>query len=404
MIIFRLTIVLPVLVAFGLIGILRPSKEFDSNADVLTKSERSIDFEGLSDSRARRALRVNLKREVTEFTVAEILAQLPEKFSRHLPEAATAEWLRAEALLRQLGVLMGGEAITEVLKRYDGDVTMDDPFAAMAVVFEGWLSADPATAIDGFIVILESERLDGDGLNTMSWRGRQFRTRDKQGNYGYEIMQRAILSVVATVDPVRGFDLFRDGLLPPDSRHLEAFGEGMGQDTDWMAFKADLEGLVEWKTPSTSFSGHDGVVTAVLKGWSQWDLDAALTWAFEEVGTHGADADLMTSHVIQSVQDTGRLFEWFEQNRGEEVVTDERVSAFAERFFRDPGTENFQRLLLLTKNSSVRVSILEVAFNDFGSWRGFSRVDAFALIEAAQLAEGDEVYFLEKVEQLKSLR
>ncbi|MDA7887233.1 hypothetical protein N9B29_02350, partial [bacterium] len=233
-----------------------------------------------------------------------------------------------------------------------------------------WLSADSSAAIDGFVAILESEFQEEDGKKTMIWKGRQFKARDDKGNYGYEIMQREILTAVATVDPVRGFDIFRDGLLPPDSRHLEAFGKGMGEDTDWMAFKTELEELVEWKTPSTGFSGHNGVVTAVLKGWSRWDLDAALKWGFEAVEGEGSDVVSGDAQVILAVEDRERVFEWFEQNRGKEVVTDERVDAFAGRFVGEPGTENFERLLALTDDSATRVSILEVAFNDFGSFRG----------------------------------
>ena len=401
MIILRLAIALPVLGVFGLIGALKPSKESGLDKNVATRSERIINSEHLSGSKARRALRANLERDVTDLTVAEILEQLPEEFHRGSRKTATVEELRAEALLRQLGVLLGGEAITEVLKRYDGETTMNDPFSAMAVVFEGWLSADSSAAIDGFVAILESEFQEEDGKKTMIWKGRQFKARDDKGNYGYEIMQREILTAVATVDPVRGFDIFRDGLLPPDSRHLEAFGKGMGEDTDWMAFKTELEELVEWKTPSTGFSGHNGVVTAVLKGWSRWDLDAALKWGFEAVEGEGSDVVSGDAQVILAVEDRERVFEWFEQNRGKEVVTDERVDAFAGRFVGEPGTENFERLLALTDDSATRVSILEVAFNDFGSFRGGGKADAVALIEAAQLSEKDEAKFQEKVEQLK---
>jgi hypothetical protein len=143
------------------------------------------------------------------------------------------------------------------------------------------------------------------------------------------------------------------------------------------------------------------VVTAVLKGWSRWDLDAALKWGFEAVEGEGSDVVSGDAQVILAVEDRERVFEWFEQNRGEEVVTDERVDAFAGRFVGEPGTENFERLLALTDDSATRVSILEVAFNDFGSFRGFSKADAVALIEAAQLSEEDEAKFQEKVEQLK---
>lgn len=401
MIILRLAIALPLLAAFGLIGLLKPSKEFGPDEGVSTQSKRVIDPVRLSAIEARRALRVNLEREVTDFTVAEILEQLPEKFSRPSPEATTAEWLRAEALLRQLGVLMGGEAIAEVLKRYDGEMLMDDPFSAMGVVFEGWLSADPSAAIAGFTEILESEVLDEDGHKTMAWQGLQFRGREKKGSYSYEIMQCTVLSAVATADPVRGLEILREGLLPTDSLHLEAFGEGMSEDTDWMAFRKELEELVHLKSPSTAFSGHDGVVTAVLKGWSRWDLDAALRWGFEEVEANGADDHLNEGDVIQSIQDQGRLIEWFEQNRDEEVVTDERVITLANRLIHDSGTEDFQRLLSLTKDSSTRLSILEVVFQDFGGWRGFSRAEASNLIEAAQLSEEDEAKFLPKVDQLK---
>ena len=400
-IILRLAIALPLLAAFGLIGTLKPSKESDPKEDVSTKRERVIHPRRLGDSKAAQALRANLERDVTDLTVAEILEQLPEEFHRGSRKTATVEELRAEALLRQLGVLMGGEAITEVLKRYDGEMVVDSPFSAMAVVFEGWLSADPVTAIDGFVAILESEFQGEDGMKTMNWQGRQFKARDDKGNYGYEIMQREILTAVATVDPVRGFDIFRDGLLPPDSRHLEAFGKGMGEDTDWMAFKTELEELVEWKTPSTGFSGHNGVVTAVLKGWSRWDLDAALKWGFEEVEGKGSDVVSLDAQVILAVEDRERVFEWFEQNRDEEVVTDERVDAFAVRFIGEPGTENFERLLALTDDSATRISILEVAFNDFGSFRGFSKAEAISLLEAAELSEEDEAQFMEKVDRLK---
>ncbi len=399
MIILRLAIALPVLAAFGLIGALTSSEESDSDNHVPARSERVIDPDRFSASKARRALRANLERDVTDLTVAEILEQLPEEFHRGPRETATVEERRAEALLRQLGIFLGGEAVTEVLKRYDGERTMNDPFSPVAVVFEGWLSADPSAAIDGFVAILENEFLDEDGIKKATWKGRQFKARDDKGNYGYEIMQREILTAVATVDPVRGFDIFRDGLMPPDSQHLEAFGKGMGEDTDWMAFKTELEELVEWKTPSTGFSGHNGVVTAVLKGWSRWDLDAALKWGFQE----GEESDVVSgdAQVILAVEDRERVFEWFEQNRDEEVVTDERVDAFAGTFFGEPGTKNFERLLTLTEDSATRVSILQVAFKDFGSWRAFSKAEAVALIEIAQLSEEDEAKFQEKVEQLK---
>ena len=401
MIILRLAIALPLLAVLGLIAALKPSKESGSEKDVLTRSERIIDFERSSGSSARRALRVNLERDVMDFTVAEILEQLPEEFHRGSLKESSTEQLRAEALLRQLGVLMGGEAMTEVLKRYDGETTMNDPFSVMAVVFEGWLSADPSAAIDGFVAILESEFQEEDGIKKMIWQGRQFKARGDKGNHGYEIMQREILTAVATVDPVRGFDIFRDGLLPPDSRHLEAFGKGMGEDTNWMAFKTELEELVEWKTPSTGFSGHNGVVTAVLKGWSRWDLDAALKWGFEEVEGKGSDVVPLDAQVILAVEDRERVFEWFEQNRDEEVVSDERVDAFAGRFIGEPGTENFERLLALTDDSATRASILEVAFNDFGSFRGFSKAEAISLLEAAQLTEAVKAQFMEKVDRLK---
>lgn len=401
MIILRLAIALPVLAVFGLIGALTSSEESDSDKHAPATSERVIDPGRLSASKARRALRANLERDVTDLTVAEILEQLPEEFHRGSLKEATTEELRAEALLRQLGVLMGGEAMTEVLERYDGETTMNDPFSAMAVVFEGWLSVNPGAAIDGFVAILENEFLDEDGIKKMTWKGRQFKARDDKGNYGYEIMQRAVLTAIATADPVRGLGIFREGVLPPESHHLEAFGKGMGKDTDWMAFRNELKELVEWKIPSTKWAGHDGVVTAVLKGWSRWDLDAALKWGFEEVEGKGSDVVSDDTQVILAVEERERVFEWFEQNRDEEVVTDERVDAFAVRFVGEPGTENFERLLALTDDSETRVSILEVAFNDFGSFRGFSKAEAIALLEAAELSEADKAKFMEKVERLK---
>lgn len=401
MIILRLAIALTLLAAFGVIGVVKLSKRLDSDEDLLTQSKRAIDLERSSEAKARRALRVNLEREVTDFTVAEIFEQLPGEFSSYSPETKTTEWLRAKALLRQLGVLMGGEAIAEVLSRYDGEMVMIDPFSAMGVVFEGWLSADSAAAIAGFTEILESERLDGDGHKTMTWQGRQFKGRGKKGSYSYEIMQRTVLSAVATADPVRGLEIFREDLLPPDSPHLEAFGEGMGEGTDWMAFRKELQELVDWKTPSTAFAGHDGVITAVLKGWSRWDLDAALKWGFKEVKANEEAANLMDDGVIWAIKDRDRLFEWFEQNRDEDVVTDERVAVFAKRFFLDSGAEDFQRLLSLTEDTLTRVSILEVVFQGYGGWRSFSKAEVSSLIEAAQLSEEDEAKFLPKLEQLK---
>ena len=228
-------------------------------------------------------------------TVARLPPLTAEQVLRRLPQepydvtSLTAD-PQVEQLLQQLGALQGGEAVDEILTRYDGGACA---VHAMTHILVGWMQTDPGAAAVAFADLFKPNEAAMADLNaeerdaTIFWNGTPITIREwgDFGVLGIWHLQGTVVTGATRADPKLGLSLLRDEALRSQfSRLVTHYTTGLSPQSDWTAVERDLRNVqkqIEPAVPRKDVWKPDRVAQAVAVGWAQSDPDAALDWLID---------------------------------------------------------------------------------------------------------------------------
>lgn len=330
----------------------------------------------------------------------ELLKRMPEipKGSRQLYEA--------EALFRQLGRLLGEEALDEIVNHYDrGAEGETNQFAVRALgwALAGWMEKDFEGASQALLELQKGlkDEVQENSRSTLEWNGKQVII---PGDFSFVIAQfeliRPAVEAAAKANPEASLDLIRQ--LPNAINYIGIYTDGLGRRTDWVALEERLRKL-EWATEPVPATGQDYITLAVATGWVGWDVEGAVDWFLENNAGSDKGRVSLALQILHSVSDPLQAVAWLRENEGTDTEIDRFLDSYSQKLWPKENAHELHRIIGMPSQEGVRDRILtrfgrprQVGEGEFEVW--FPPETLHSLVTAARLSPENEKRWREAVE------
>lgn len=303
-------------------------------------------------------------RGINRPTLAQRMAKLSaDDLLKRLPDVPTGlrQHYEAQALFRQLGELLGEEALDEIVRRYrmeEDEATNQFVVRAMGWALAGWMKKDVEGASQALRQLQRSlkDNVQENTESVFDWKGTQLTlSGDSSFAIAHIELMRPGLQAATEADSEVGLELIRQ--MPGATGYLSLYTSSLSRSTDWAAVDAQLRAL-DWGSSTLVTSGQDSITRAVASGWVKWDVEGALDWFLERNTDSGSGRISLALQILSSVSDPLQAVEWLREHEGTDTEIDRFLEGYSQTLWPKETANELHRIIGIPSQEAVRDRIL----------------------------------------------